>query len=159
QAESTEAVRFEELLLKDSGRSSWFAVSLNPTQAEAERKAQLFRKLPQVADAETIATYVPTDQAQKRATLRELLPIIESLKVSPLVPPSDASLLRRELAALNFKLAGVRSSDPSGAAAHTADLTTRAIARLDSDAGAFARFEKEAADAFAAKLAQFTGML
>src|SRR5262249_40857760 len=71
----------------------------------------------------------------------------------------DASLLRRELAALNFKLAGARSSDPSGAAAHTADLTTRAIARLDSDAGAFARFEKEAADAFAAKLAQFTGML
>jgi hopanoid biosynthesis associated RND transporter like protein HpnN len=159
QAESTEAVRFEELLLKDSGRSSWFAVSLNPTQEEAQRKAELFSKLGQVADAETIATYVPAEQARKRATLRALQPIIAALKVSPLGPPSDPSLLRRELAALNFKLAGARSSDPSGAAAHTADLTAQAIARLDSDAGAFVQFEKAAAGAFAAKLAQFKGML
>ncbi|HKF28209.1 MAG TPA: MMPL family transporter [Candidatus Binataceae bacterium] len=159
QAESTEAVHFEELLLKDSGRSSWFAVSLNPTREEALHKAELFSKLRQVADAETIATYVPAEQARKRAMLDTLRPILMGLKVSPPGPPSDPALLRRELAALNFKLAGARDSDPSGAAAHTAELTTQAIARLDSDAGAFVQFEKEAARGFSLKLAQFRGML
>jgi hopanoid biosynthesis associated RND transporter like protein HpnN len=159
QAESTEAVHFEELLLKDSGRSSWFAVSLNPTREEAQRKAILFRKLPQVADAETIATYVPVEQSRKRAMLDALQPILTGLKVSPPGPPSDPALLRRELEALNFKLAGARDSDPSGAAAHTAELTARAIARLDSDAGAFVQFEQAAARAFALKLEQFKGML
>jgi hopanoid biosynthesis associated RND transporter like protein HpnN len=159
QAESTEAVHFEELLLKDSGRSSWFAVSLNPTRQEAQRKAELFSKLPQVAEAETIATYVPAEQSRKRAMLNALEPILEGLQVSPPGPPSDPALLRRELAALNFKLAGARDSDPSGAAAHTAQLTAQAIARLDSDAGAFVQFEKAAAHAFALKLEQFKGML
>jgi cytochrome c-type biogenesis protein CcmH/NrfG len=159
QAEATEAVHFEELLLKDSGRSSWFAVSLNPTRQEAQRKAELFSKLPQVADAETIATYVPAEQSRKRAMLNALEPILAGLQVSPLGPPSDPALLRRELAALNFKLAGARESDPSGAAAHTAQLTAQAIARLDSDAGAFVQFEKAAAHAFALKIEQFKGML
>jgi len=159
QAESTEAVHFEELLLKDSGRSSWFAVSLNPTRQEAQRKAELFSKLPQVADAETIATYVPAEQSRKRAMLNALQPILAGLQVSPPGPPSDPALLRRELAALNFKLAGARDSDPSGAAAHTAQLTAQAIARLDSNAGAFVHFEKAAAHAFALKLEQFKGML
>jgi len=159
QAESSEAVRFEEILLKDSGRSSWFAVSLNPTQEEAERKAELFRKLPQVADAETIASYVPNDQMPKRATLRELRPIIESLKVSPLGQPSNPGLLRRELEALNFKLDGARASDPSGEVAETANLTAKAVARLDSNEHAFGQFEVEAAQSFEAKLAQFKRML
>jgi hopanoid biosynthesis associated RND transporter like protein HpnN len=159
QAESTEAVHFEELLLKDSGRSSWFAVSLNPTRQEAQRKAELFSKLAQVADAETIATYVPAEQSRKRAMLNALEPILAGLQVPRPGPPSDPALLRRELAALNFKLASARDSDPSGAAAHTAQLTAQAITRLDSDARAFVQFEKAAAHAFALKLEQFKGML
>ncbi|GEM_PF-109928 len=159
QAESTEAVRFEEMLLKDSGRSSWFAVSLSTSDDEAERKAALFRKLPEVADAETIATYVPAEQARKRATLRTLEPIIDSLRVSSLSEPSKPDLLRRELQALAFKLAGGRDSDPSGAVARTADLAAKAIAKLDADPEAFAQFEAQAADSFNLKLAQFRRML
>jgi hopanoid biosynthesis associated RND transporter like protein HpnN len=159
QAESTEAVRFEEMLLRDSGRSSWFAVSLSPSEVEAERKAAMFRKLAQVSDAETIATYVPGDQEEKRAMLRSLRPIIDSLKVSPIVRPSDPEGLRRELEAFSFKLAGARDSDPSGTAARTAELAKEALARLKSDPNAFARFETEAARSFASKLAQFRGML
>ena len=44
QAESSEAVRFENKLLKDSGRSSWFAVSLAPTIDAAEARAAAFRR-------------------------------------------------------------------------------------------------------------------
>ena len=159
QAESTDAVRFEEMLLKDSGRSSWFAVSLSPSEQDAERKAKLFRTLPQVADAETIATYVPDNQAQKRATLRELEPIMDSLKVAPLTQPSKPDLLRRELESLSFKLSGAGDRDPSGEVARTAALTAQAITRLDSNADAFSHFESEAASSFGAKLAQFKRML
>lgn len=159
QAESSEAVRFEEMLLKDSGRSSWFAVSLNSNEQEAERKAALFRQLPQVADAETVATYVPSDQARKRAMLHDLQPIIGSLRLSTLTEPSSPELLRRELQALNFKLSSARDSDPSGAVSRTAALTAQAIARLDSNPQAFAQFETEAANSFNAKLTQFRTML
>jgi len=159
QAESTDAVRFEEMLLKDSGRSSWFAISLSPDEQDAERKAERFRKLAQVADAETIATYVPDDQAQKRAVLNELRPIMDSLKVAPLAQPSKPDLLRRELQSLNFKLAGARDRDPSGEVARTAALLAQAITRLDSDSDAFSRFEGEAASSFSVKLAQFKRML
>jgi hopanoid biosynthesis associated RND transporter like protein HpnN len=159
QAESTEAVRFEQMLLKDSGRSSWFAVSLSPTEEEAERKAAQFRKLPEVADAETVATYIPDHQAEKRAVLRGLQPIIDPLKVAPLVQPSKPAALRRELEALVFKLGSARDSDPTGAVAQSADLAKRAIARLDANPAAFSQFETSAAASFGAKLAQFRRML
>ena len=41
QAEQTEAVKFENLLLKDSGRSSWFAVSLAPSIEAGEARGGL----------------------------------------------------------------------------------------------------------------------
>src|SRR5579863_1091027 len=50
QASDAEAVRFENILLRDSGRSSWFAVALARTRAGAERKAERFRKLDEVSD-------------------------------------------------------------------------------------------------------------
>ncbi|HKN00078.1 MAG TPA: MMPL family transporter [Candidatus Binataceae bacterium] len=159
QAESTEAVRFEEMLLKDSGRSSWFAVSLSKTEDEAERRAGVFRKLPEVADAETLSTYVPDDQAAKRAMLQSLKPIVDSVAISPLSKPSDPAGLERELESLNFKLAGARGADPSGAVARTADLTARAIAGLKSNPQAFAGFETGAAASFAAELGAFRRML
>ena len=65
QAEQTEAVKFENVLLKDSGRSSWFAVSLAPSIEAGEARAAAFRKLPEVSDVETISTYIPDDQAAK----------------------------------------------------------------------------------------------
>src|SRR6185437_16335726 len=61
QAEQTEAVKFENVLLKDSGRSSWFAVSLAPTMEAGETRAAAFRPLPEVSDVETISTYIPDD--------------------------------------------------------------------------------------------------
>ena len=69
QAGNAEAVRFENTLLRDSGRSSWFAVSIAPTRAVAEAKAAAYRRLSDVSDVETIATYLPGDQAEKLALL------------------------------------------------------------------------------------------
>jgi hopanoid biosynthesis associated RND transporter like protein HpnN len=155
QADSTEAVRYEQKLLKDSGRSSWFAVAMAPTPAQAERMAQEFRKLAVVADAETIRTYIPRAQDEKRAILASIKPAIESLTVAPPARPSDPAALLREMNALRFKLASAGSSDPSGNAARTAGLLDHAIAAVRSNPGAVAAYESAMAESLARRLAQF----
>jgi uncharacterized protein len=153
QAENTEAVRFEERLLKDSGRSSWFAVSLASTRAEAERKAAAFRKLPEVSDSETIANYIPDEQVEKRATLASLRPVIDSITVRPLTHPSDPAGLARELDSLAFKLNSASGRDPK--IDNTAALLARASARLAADPAAVAAYEGTMAAGLADKLAEF----
>jgi uncharacterized protein len=155
QADSTEAVRFEQKLLKDSGRSSWFAVSMAPTPAQAERMAQQFRKLAVVADAETIRTYVPRAQERKRAILGSIKPEIDTLKVATPPGPSDPAALLREMSALKFKLASAGAADPSGSAARTARLLDPAIAALKSSPDTVARYESAMAESLERRLAQF----
>ncbi len=155
QADSTEAVRFEQKLLKDSGRSSWFAVSMAPTSARAEQMAQDFRKLAVVADAETIRTYVPSAQDEKRAILASIKPVIDSLKVARSARRSDPAALLREMNALKFKLGSAGAADPSGGAARTARLLDRAIAAVKSNPGAVASYESAMAASLAQRLAQF----
>lgn len=152
QAQNTEAVRYENILLKHSGRSSWFGVSLAPTLEAAEHRAAAFRKLPEVADVETIATYIPKFQKQKLATLARLKPVIEPIKMSKPNVTSKPGALMRELAELHAKFAAAASADPSGKLAHTAALLKRAIARLRTDTGAFADYERRMAADFDARL-------
>ncbi|HVA77230.1 MAG TPA: MMPL family transporter, partial [Candidatus Binataceae bacterium] len=159
QAESTEAVRFEEKLLKDSGRSSWFAVSIAPTRAEADRRAAAFRALAPVSEVETISTYIPGAQARKRAILAGIAPIVDSIKVAHPGAASDPAGLKRELASLEFKLESARAADSSGAAGRTAGLLARAIARMESNPHAFDKFEVSAARSFSARLGQFKASL
>ena len=103
-------MRFENALLKDSGRSSWFAVSLAPNLADAEKLAAKFKALPQVSNVETIATYIPDAQAEKRAILASIKPEIAPIAIRPSHP--DDAMLARELDSLRFKLASAKDSDP-----------------------------------------------
>src|SRR5216683_3066781 len=122
QAEGSEAVKFEGKLLKDSGRSSWFAVTLASSRIDAENKAASFRKLPEVSDAETIATYIPDRQADKRAILASLRPDLDAIKVNALTHSGDPATLARELESLRFKLASAKGVDSSGSVERTVDL-------------------------------------
>ncbi|HVC44894.1 MAG TPA: MMPL family transporter, partial [Candidatus Binataceae bacterium] len=134
QASGAEAVRYENLLLRDSGRSSWFAVALAPTAAAADRKAAAFRKLPEVADVQTLTTYIPTRQPQKLALLaalgRRLAPV--SIRATP---SADDGALARELNGLAARLNAMRQADPSGGVLKTAALAEDAIARLKRQPG------------------------
>ena len=141
QAEQTEAVKFENVLLKDSGRSSWFAVSLAPSIEAGEARAAAFRKLPEVSDVETISTYIPDDQAAKLKTLHGLSAMLAPIKMAPLQHPGDPTRLARELGQLAGRLNMIASADPSGAADRTAKLAQTALYRLRSDPNAFAGYE------------------
>ena len=144
QAEQTEAVKFENVLLKDSGRSSWFAVSLAPSMEAGETRAAAFRKLPVVSDVETISTYIPDDQAAKLKTLHALGAMLAPIQVAPMHhrPDSgDAARLARELGQLASRLTQIVPADTSGGAAKTKTLAETALDRLKSDPAAFAGYE------------------
>ena len=152
QASDVEAVRFENTLLHDSGRSSWFGVAFAPTRADAERKAAAFRKLPEVSDIETISTYIPDDQGRKRAVLgalgEKLAPI--SIRAGA---HSDAAALMRELSGLAGRLEAMSQFDTSGGVLKTAGLAEDAIARLKKDTNVFAAYEQRTASSLATALA------
>ncbi len=140
QAEQTEAVKFENLLLKDSGRSSWFAVSLAPSLEAGDTRAAAFRKLPGVSEVETISTYIPDDQAAKLRTLHALSAMLAPIEIAPL-HPSGAGRLARELGQLKGRLTMIAPADSSGTAAKTAALAEAALDRLKSNPTAFAGYE------------------
>jgi hypothetical protein len=150
QAQSSEAVRFENALLKDSGRSSWFAVSLAQSPQQAEQLAARFKALPQVSNVETIATYIPDAQAEKRAILAGIQPIVTPITIKPAHPDSRA--LGRVLDSLQFKLGSAKDSDSSGEVAKTAALIARASAMLRKNPAAFDDYGRALAADLAAKL-------
>jgi hopanoid biosynthesis associated RND transporter like protein HpnN len=152
QASNIEAVRFENTLLRDSGRSSWFGVALAPTRAIAERKAARFRTLPEVSDVETIATYLPDRQDEKRAILANLNAQLQPIVIRPRAADNPAGLARA-LSALGAKLQMITRLDPAGAAAKTAGLVTQASARLATDSRAFAAYERAIAIDLGTRLA------
>ena len=143
QAESSEAVRFENKLLKDSGRSSWFAVSLAPTIEAADARAAAFRRLAEVSDSETIATYVPGDQPAKLAILHSLAAPLSSVTIPDSIVPSRPDLLIRELSELSARFKAIAQADPGNPAAITAGLLDAAIARMRVQPDAFAGFESQ----------------
>jgi hopanoid biosynthesis associated RND transporter like protein HpnN len=155
QAESTEAVKFEERLLKDSGRSSWFAVAMASTREAAEKKASAFRKLDQVADAETISSYIPDEQAQKREMLAQLMPLVTDAKPGTSPQRSDSGELARELKELQFKMKGAARSAPSASINEAARLLELAAGRVRADSHAFDSYGRRMADDFAQKLKMF----
>jgi hopanoid biosynthesis associated RND transporter like protein HpnN len=158
QAEGTEAVQFENLLLKDSGRSSWFAVSLAPTMGAAEARAAAFRRLPEVSAVETIATYIPDDQPAKLATLHALGAMLAPVELTAVTQPSRPALLARELKELAAKFTTPARAGAAGDAARamvkTAALANSALARLQSNPKAFAGYELATNADLRARLAQ-----
>ncbi len=158
QAGDAEAVRFENLLLRDSGRSSWFAVALAPSPAAADRKAQAFRRLPEVSDVQTITTYIPTNQAEKKALIARLGAALGAIAIAP-AAASDPAALMRELGGLAARLGAMGRFDPTGSVAETAGLAKEAITRLQRDPHAFDAYAAGLRAGMARELTQLRGEL
>jgi uncharacterized protein len=154
QASDVEAVRFEKTLLRDSGRSSWFAVALAPTRKLAERQAARFRELTEVSDVETIGTYIPDRQEEKLNILARLGVELQPIAIRP-ARAEDPAALMRELRKLDAKLRIIGRLDRSGATATTSALVAKAVARLQSEPNAFANYSRLAADSLDHELAAF----
>jgi preprotein translocase subunit SecF len=145
QANDAEAVRYENILLRDSGRSSWFAVALAATRKSADREAAAFRHLPEVSAVETIATYIPTDQTAKLATLGKLRQELAPVTFASTPPGENPRALARALKQFAAQLAALAPLDPSHAAAKTRELAVQALDRLRENPHAFAAYQNRIA--------------
>lgn len=101
----SEAVATEERLQARAGHSTWFAVSLAPSLAEAERRHAAFAALPEVGRVESVSDLLPAQQEEKRRILRALRPTVAGLRVLrvPREAP-DSHVLAESLRRIRFKL-------------------------------------------------------
>lgn len=101
----SEAVATEERLQARAGHSTWFAVSLAPSLAEAERRHAAFAALPEVGRVESVSDLLPAQQEEKRRILRALRPTVAGLRVLrvPREAP-DSHALAESLRRIRFKL-------------------------------------------------------
>src|SRR5262249_4582877 len=72
QARGTESVQWELRLIKQAGRSSWFALATASSLSEAAQKAAQFAALSSVEKVETIASLVPDHQEERLQLVRTL---------------------------------------------------------------------------------------
>jgi len=105
QATGTESVVWENHLLEDSDRSSWYALSTADSLPELHRKKAQFAALPVVDKIESLASMLPTDQEERLALLAEVAPLVESVSGTwEDVGPIAVDELQNVLEKIRFKL-------------------------------------------------------
>src|SRR3989442_9919538 len=105
QAKGTESVAWENRLLEESDRSSWYALSTADSLAELQRKKAQFAALPVVDRVESLASMLPPNQEERLALLAEIAPVVESVSATwENVEPIDVEELSTTLEKIRFKL-------------------------------------------------------
>src|SRR5262245_1844019 len=105
QAKGTESVVWENHLLEESDRSSWYALSTADSLAELQRKKAQFAALPVVDRVESLASMLPPNQAERLALLAEIAPVVDSISATwENVEPIDVEELSNTLEKIRFKL-------------------------------------------------------
>jgi len=105
QAKGTESVVWENRLLEESDRSSWYALSTADSLAELQRKKSQFAALPIVDRVESLASMLPSHQDERLALLAEIAPLVDSISATwENVERIDVEELSNTLEKIRFKL-------------------------------------------------------
>jgi len=105
QAKGTESVVWENRLLADSDRSSWYALSTADSLAELHHKKAQFAALPVVDRVESLASILPLDQEERLRLITELAPAVTSVSGAwEDVGPIEVDELVDVLDKIRFKL-------------------------------------------------------
>ncbi len=105
QAKGTESVVWENRLLEESDRSSWYALSTADSLAALHRKKTQFAALPVVDRVESLASMLPPDQEERLALLAAVAPVVESISATwENVELIDVEELSSTLEKIRFKL-------------------------------------------------------
>jgi uncharacterized protein len=115
QAKGTESVAWENRLLEESDRSSWYALSTADSLAELQRKKARFAALPVADRVESLASMLPPDQEERLALLDEIAPLVDAISTTwENVEPIDVEELSTTLEKIRFKLQRLPSDwDPT----------------------------------------------
>ena len=105
QAKGTESVVWENRLLEESGRSSWYALSTADSLAELYHKKAQFEALPVVDRVESLASMIPPHQEERLSLVAEIAPLVQAFSATwENVEPIDVEEIRTTLGKIRFKL-------------------------------------------------------
>ena len=83
QAPGTESVRWEKRIIESGTRSVFGALDTAGSIAELRAKAAAFRRLPSVAEVDSVTMLIPDDQPAKIDLLSGVRPLVSGLRVEP----------------------------------------------------------------------------
>ena len=112
QARGIEAVEYEMKIINNAQRASWNAAVIADTLEEAEEKYRTLKTLPTVGKIESILSAIPQDQADRIAQIKEMAPLLDSLKVASKDEKFSLAALHQILDNIRFKL---RKKEKAGA--------------------------------------------
>ncbi len=99
-----ESVVWEMRILKESQYSTSFAAKTAASFKELEDKTAALKKLETVSHVESVLSFLPAHQQEKRSILKDLEPLVTSVKVTGVSMPSDPKDLGNILSRINFKM-------------------------------------------------------
>ena len=101
QPKNLPAVQWERVLLEETDRSVWFALSINDTAEELKARKAAFASLPTVDRTEEIVSLLPTVTDEQQQLVRKmhlrLTDLPENAPVIPLADPNVEIVLLEEL--------------------------------------------------------------
>src|SRR2546428_621854 len=155
QAPGTESVRWEKRIIESGTRSVFGALDTAGSIAELRAKAAAFRRLPSVADVDSVTMLIPDDQPAKIGLLSGVRPLLSGLRVQPPRRPDGAGV-GPQVEALRRRLAFVAEQAPADAGAEVrglkagVDRLRTTLARLGPDevARRFTAFDARVHDHF-----------
>jgi len=155
QAPGTESVRWEKRIIESGTRSVFGALDTAGSIAELRAKAAAFRRLPSVADVDSVTMLIPDDQPAKIGLLSGVRPLVSGLRVEPRRRLDGAEMVR-EVETLGRRLAFVAEQAPADAGAEVrgleagVDRLRTTLARLGPDevARRFTAFDARVYDDF-----------
>ncbi len=161
QAPGAESVRWERRIIESGTRSVFGALDTAGSIAELRAKEAAFRRLPSVADVESVTRLIPDDQPEKMVVLSAMRPLVAGIRVGPR-PPLDGDALVREIDTLGRRLAFVADQAPAQAGddvrrvSADVDVLRATLAHLSADdvERRFAAFDARAYDDFRGSLAE-----
>jgi len=136
QAAGVESVIWEGRMLASAGRSGFAALTTAGTLEDLQRKRDAFARLSSVSEVESVLQLVPDAQPEKIRIMRQLAPLVTSVRVATLPTGERPEDLRAPLLVLRRRLAlaadGVDDARMGASIEQLREKIDRALARLPS---------------------------
>lgn len=111
QSKKAEAVIWEKKLLKDADQSSMYGAIFADSLETLHKKTKALEMLPSVSKAVSIQSFLPDDQEEKIAFLKQLKPLLAGTEpVKPTGDPISRSALDDILGRIRFKMMDANKS-------------------------------------------------
>ncbi|HSF03941.1 MAG TPA: MMPL family transporter, partial [Solirubrobacterales bacterium] len=103
QAKGTESVVWEQQIIAQAGRSGFAALATASSLDELRAKQKAFETLGSVSQVDSLLRLIPERQEEKIRLVRQLAPVLASVRMAP-VPPLELESLRTPLSTLRRRL-------------------------------------------------------